>query len=100
MGRVDDALRRAAEGHKDGEVPVVSPPDPAVEVLDPEAFPVEIPDRRESRPAGSLTIDRDGSAPAQPVPVKSGAQSIFERLDARVAGKIVVDQGMLPASRE
>ena len=76
MGRVDDAMRRA-EGRHDGADPA------AVAVIDPEAaipvMPLEAPDV----PVGAAT-----------------KASIFERLDSRLAEKVVVDDRMLPGIRE
>jgi capsular exopolysaccharide synthesis family protein len=112
MSRVDEALRRAAEaarrqGRHDTEGVVDSPwvapsADPATLALEP--FPDEGPD---AAPA---------PAPAAPIPVAARAPepaaaariahdipdppSLFERLDTRLAAKVVVDRMMRPASRE
>ena len=97
MGRVDEAIRRAAatavETPIDSGQPAYVPSD--------ESFPAEMPDRRP-------LLQKTAAAPSavfDPEPVVARidpgpSASLFERLDARVAGKIVVDQNMLPASRE
>jgi protein-tyrosine kinase len=124
MSRVDEARRRAAEAAaRSGATELPRDLAPVVGVdpaeFDGEAYPVEMPDRRwqrrdESEAAGSGTIalaargaraadgsrvDHEEPAPI-PAPTPAPFSSLFDRLDGRLAAKIVVDQKMLPASRE
>jgi capsular exopolysaccharide synthesis family protein len=120
MSRINEALRRAAEEH-DAIVTGAAQAAPAVDdqdiaTLAHEPFPVEIGAPRRPRPhvadPGSstrATVAREN--PAEPR--DSGAQeatepsngdgrrrSLFERLDARLAEKVVADENMSPVSRE
>ena len=121
MGRVDDAMRRAA-----GQQPEVNTSSEAdVARLAREPFPVEAtalpaadigangrahehadllrdtpmrlrmePDR--AHPRGDVVAGENGGGEAR----RGGPTPIFERLDPRFAGKIVVDQAMQPNFRE
>ncbi|HEV8396208.1 MAG TPA: CpsD/CapB family tyrosine-protein kinase [Vicinamibacterales bacterium] len=107
MSRIDEAMRRAA-----GVGAVEPEPEQTVEDLQPEEssdakalarepYPAEVPERRE-RPAQSQNRDRaqgsyDTAGQAEPAAPES---TLFERLDARLTEKIVVDHNMSPASRE
>jgi Mrp family chromosome partitioning ATPase len=107
MSRIDEAMRRAA-----GAGAVEPEPEQTVEDLQPEEssdakalarepYPAEVPERRE-RPAQSQNRDRaqgsyDTAGQAEPAAPES---TLFERLDARLTEKIVVDHNMSPASRE
>jgi capsular exopolysaccharide synthesis family protein len=109
MSRIDEAMRRAAGGGA-----VEQAPEQTVEDLQPEEksteatalarepFPVEVPERRQrppqqqqgqSRAQGSYETAGQSEAPAP-------ESTLFERLDARLTEKIVVDHNMSPASRE
>jgi capsular exopolysaccharide synthesis family protein len=110
MSRIDEAMRRAA-----GAGAVEPPPEQTVDDLQPEEttseatalarepFPVEASERRPRppvpqpaqphRPHGSY----DTTTPGEPAAPES---TLFERLDARLTEKIVVDHNMSPASRE
>ena len=106
MSRIDEAMRRAA-----GAGAVEPPPDQTVEELQPEEtadeatalarepYPGEAPERRPGPPqnheraSGSYSTTKP-AAPATP------ESTLFERLDARLTEKIVVDHNMSPASRE
>jgi protein-tyrosine kinase len=106
MSRIDEAMRRAA-----GAGAVEPPPEQTVEDLQPEEtaveatalarepYPDEAPERRplpsqnHERPSGSYSTTNP-AAPATP------ESTLFERLDARLTEKIVVDHNMSPASRE
>jgi capsular exopolysaccharide synthesis family protein len=109
MSRIDEAMRRAAGGGA-----VEQAPEQTVEDLQPEEtsteatalarepFPVEVPERRQqpppqqqgqSRAQGSYDTAGQGEAPAP-------ESTLFERLDARLTEKIVVDHNMSAASRE
>jgi protein-tyrosine kinase len=109
MSRIDEAMRRAAGTAGAVEAPAdLSVDDLQTEgagetaALSREPFPIEIPDRRpRTSPAEAQGPDRStgsydtsGGAPA---PQES---TLFERLDARLTEKIVVDTNMSPASRE
>jgi len=105
MSRIDEAMRRAAGG---GSVETV--PEQTVEDLQPEdaseatalsrePFPGETPERSVvPAPPGPPRREEsyDTSASSEPV-VES---TLFERLDARLTEKIVVDHNMSQASRE
>ena len=106
MSRIDEAMRRAS-----GAGAVEPPPDQTVEDLQPEEtaveatalarepFPGEAPERRprpaqkHDRASGSYSTTNQAE-PATP------ESTLFERLDARLTEKIVVDHNMSPASRE
>jgi protein-tyrosine kinase len=108
MSRIDEALRRAA-----GAGAVEPPPEQTVEDLQPEetiseatalsreAFPVETPELRprppqqQKQPAGAGSYDTTKTAESA-----APEATLFERLDARLTEKIVVDHNMSPASRE
>jgi protein-tyrosine kinase len=129
MGRIDDALRRAAEsaadeGRTPADAPVNAGPSDDIEALAREAFPIEIEEhRRGLRPvpphaathppmpvAPPSTSSHEPSAPrrAQRDEAPAAAPSInlpergsgFERIDTSLVGKIVVDAEIAPASRE
>ena len=106
MSRIDEAMRRAA-----GEVEA-SPDEPTTLVTLPtegpgdavalaeEAYPAEAPGtRRTAKPAteapsGSAYRTTGVDAPKDP------DSSLFERLDARLTEKIVIDENMSAISRE
>jgi len=114
MGRVDEAMRRAAEGSASS-----APAQAEVASFANELFPTEgagaddgertlSPPVPDSDVLGDVSIQHafapevssTGSIAAPDDAVDAQASSIFERLDPRLAGKIVVDLGMKPASRE
>src|SRR5215210_531947 len=86
MGRVDDALRRAAVAEQTPPAPV----DDRIDGLAAEPFPAE-------RVNGDRAFARLDVSFEEP---QSASASLFERLDARLAGKVVVDGNMEPACRE
>lgn len=132
MGRIDEALRRAAEtGQQTG--PGASVPGGAtgiaddVETLAREAFPIEFDEHRKAARVSSVapaaaTPSTEPPAPAPaagprsappreaapretpPVAVVANVPSTrgvqFERLDASLIGKIVIDAEISPVSRE
>ncbi len=134
MGRVDEAMRRAAEAAKSGK-PAESTPADAV-VIDPAAmdgdvFPLEnrqpaapvppvAPAAATPAPASATVIaaghtngdarashvDQVGnlvlskSAPPVQVPVSPAASWLVEHIDGALREKVVVDENMMPASRE
>jgi capsular exopolysaccharide synthesis family protein len=135
MGRLSDALKRAAEhAEQQGTTVPVSTAEPLVQddwVEDIEqAFPVEqhrVPAVEESGDAWAFGAEDAGGPVAHAEPVESAAPaaelsvpvaddlvpapssdpvgspdaaSLFHRLDLRYARKVVVDDQMMPASRE
>jgi capsular exopolysaccharide synthesis family protein len=110
MSRIDEALRRAAEENNvpDASTDAVAPEAvPAMEVatLAREPFPVELSQRRRTAASPGATAEpqRSGESPFEPQ-AENGSpaerSSVFERIDARLAEKVVVDQDMSPVSRE
>ena len=103
MGRLDNAMRRAAE-ERQGALSVEAALD-AQEVR-VEEFPSETPETAEVRDLASSPIAPVEPVEAAVVPESSGAhvsataQSLLEHADARLATKIVIDANMMPASRE
>lgn len=113
MGRVDEAMRRAAEAARSGR-PSVAPGAPAGD-LDPaemssDVFPVETtnghgpaspppavesPAYRSADPAADTVLMTAGPDPAIPA-----GESLIEHMDASLREKVVVDANMPPASRE
>ena len=106
MSRIDEAMRRAA-----GTGAIESAPEQTVEDLPPEEmpseatalsrepFPVEAAEHR-SRPVQAQSAASDSYDTATPVEPAAPESTLFERLDARLTEKIVVDNNMSPASRE
>jgi protein-tyrosine kinase len=108
MSRIDEALRRAA-----GAGAVEPPPEQTVEDLQPEetiseatalsreAFPVEAPELRARPPQQQKPSGGAGSYDTTKTAESAAPEAtLFERLDARLTEKIVVDHNMSPASRE
>jgi protein-tyrosine kinase len=121
MSRVDEARRRAAEATARSSATELPKDLAPVVGVDPaefagEAYPVEMPDRRRPRReesevanAGPIALAPRGSRAAaggsrvdheEAAPTPASASSLFDRVDSRLAAKIVVDQKMMPASRE
>src|SRR5690349_6720022 len=114
MSRVDEALRRAAEAARrkaaaetltaTGNTPLSVGMDPAE--FAKESFPIEQPDEPSIAAALSEIPVEDAALPPEGLHVADSAQkveaprSVFERLDAKLAAKVVIDQTMMPASRE
>ena len=106
MGRVDEAMRRAAELANTAATPAAD-----VEILGRDSFPVERGERRHVNGAvngSALEPILPAELPEpEPAPadgprelVKQRTTSLFEHMDIRLAQKIVVDQNMMAASRE
>lgn len=98
MGRVDEAMRRAEERRLTNgrTMPSDTPsPHPA------EVFPVEIGDNRKLR---SVSPVDDAAAAVAPLAHAAGLpeskRSLFDRLDARLSRKTVIDNQIDPVSRE
>jgi capsular exopolysaccharide synthesis family protein len=105
MSRIDEAMRRAGGGAETNRntppalatLPTEAPGD-AVS-LAAEAYPTEAPGAKRAEPAPQVpsesayrTTDVDGQ--------KEPDGSLFERLDARLTEKIVIDENMSAISRE
>jgi protein-tyrosine kinase len=125
MSRIDEALRRAAEEEAAGEdtkraatpgVPTGVPPGPRaldahdVAALAREPYPVEIEAQRRKRaratevaspPAPAVaSIDRRTGEDDRREHEPAHGKTLFERIDARLAEKVVADRNMSPLSRE
>jgi protein-tyrosine kinase len=105
MSRIDEAMRRAA-----GTGAVDTAPEQTVEDLQPEnaseatalsrePYPVEMQERR-PRPPQAESRDADSYDTARQPESAAPESTLFERLDARLTEKIVVDHNMSPQSRE
>lgn len=69
-------------------------------VLPKTLFPIEMPDRRRAR-RPSVTPDvPQRPADAAVSPAETRPVSLFDRIDVRLAQKVVVDKRVMPASRE
>jgi capsular exopolysaccharide synthesis family protein len=119
MGRVDEALRRAYEAVNgpvvDGR-PAPAPGETSGGAFGVDQFPDEIPDQAalqappaDAAPQAEATLvssdaAAEDTAIAKPRPTvngtRAGRTSLFERLDAGLAEKIVVDENMAQESRE
>ena len=110
MSRIDEAMRRAS-----GAGAVEPVPEQTVEELQPEdgseatalsrePYPVEAAERDPRPPQTHARADAppDGSyeTAGRAATVPASESTLFERLDARLTEKIVVDHNMSPASRE
>jgi protein-tyrosine kinase len=95
MSRVDEAMRRSGDGALQAEHDTAA--------LAREPFPIELPERHRPHVDPGRTppqkVDRAGSEtpanPAAPAP-----ERLFERFDARVVEKIVIDRRMDASCRE
>ena len=103
MGRVDEAMRRAAEAglntvNRGADVGALSPEtDPDSMQLRIEQFPTEAPERPRLRPVG---VAHPAAPAADAAQSRNLIPPLAERIDARLQQKLVVDQDMDPASRE
>ncbi len=125
MGRIDEAMRRAAEEAVPGDLneraTSARPGIDDVETLAREAFPIEMDERRRvlrpvgvpspNRPAAVASPVQPGPAPRPAVPdappaatsalnVPADRAIRFEQIDSSLVGKIVIDDEIAPASRE
>jgi protein-tyrosine kinase len=110
MGRVDDAIRRAAEAAAAGSA--IEERDEAgatvitedAETLSREPYPIEISERRRLRslsPAPAATaIQAEPPQDGETAPEPTRPASLFSRIDSALAQKIVIDERIMPASRE
>jgi len=112
MSRISEAMRRAAEEQNAGAADPTSgtSPDvaegPELDALAHEPFPVEMGEWRKTRPQApteSRSAEPEAAAP-QPEPARSeapaGVKTLFERIDSRLAEKVVADRNMAPMWRE
>jgi capsular exopolysaccharide synthesis family protein len=122
MSRINEALRRAAEENDAmGTGAASAPATPALDdrdiaTLAHEPFPVEIGAQRRPRPVAPeppptsrgpvvrevTTESRDSGAQehSEPSNREGRRRSLFDRLDARLAEKVVADENISPVSRE
>jgi protein-tyrosine kinase len=102
MSRVDEALRRAAgEMNEESQdtIPaatMVSDVESDVATLSRTMFPIEMPQAR--RPKVSAVASEKPPRPA--VVEEEPRLTLLERIDSRLAQKVVVDDRIMPASRE
>ncbi len=101
MSRVDDALRRAAEGVTGREVPA---PEPLRE-LPSEPSPIDRLELRRLRPVTPADVPADLPASGAPHAAAAAPSPVFAELSLDELGdglerKVVVDRDMMPASRE
>lgn len=85
MGRVDEALRRAR-----GEEP---PPAMPAEALASEPFPDEAAD-------APVRLNGAAAPPVEKAPSVAESTALFKQIGTTLAGKVVVDRSIEPASRE
>src|SRR5687768_3467161 len=103
MSRIDEALRRAA--NEDGCEPIPGADGTErlngqdLSLLAREPFPVELASVRRSRET-SETTDDARRPHEQPSGRTRKRESLFERIDSRLAEKVVADSNMSPMSRE
>jgi capsular exopolysaccharide synthesis family protein len=120
MSRIDEALRRAAGNGDatadDGQTAAEPAAGVDLSQVADEPFPVEIAERRKQRAQAIATVLRPAEASSRQTEPgaqdqeppreagstrpKSEASSIFERIDARLAEKVVSDERMSQVSRE
>jgi protein-tyrosine kinase len=124
MSRIDEALRRAAEEEAAGEVAkraanaaaaLGAPPGPRaldahdVAALAREPFPVEIEAQRRKRaqtteaastPPAAASVNRWSGEEDTREREPARGKTLFERIDARLADKVVADRNMSALSRE
>jgi protein-tyrosine kinase len=112
MSRVDEALRRAAESSGETTESLdldLTPPADDIAALAQEPFPLEIAEHRRVReeirsapvPIAPPPVAVRTTTPAPAIHAPEGkAPSLFERIDARLAGKTVIDINVSPSSRE
>ena len=106
MSRIDEALRRAGEEGTSQEgvgVPDQAPVNASdVSVLAREPFPVELAATRTglSRQYQPAQARQESHSEADTSPRTAPRESVFERIDSRLAEKVVADANISPMSRE
>lgn len=102
MSRVDEALQRA-NAQSAGAAAAVLPRVPAGDGLVAESFPVE-PPQAEREPVSVVeSTAQTAVAPAADEPEVepfAAASPIFNRIDAALGEKVIVDENIMPVSRE
>jgi protein-tyrosine kinase len=107
MSRIHEALQRAAQegasADTTGETAQVPDAlrDQEIATLAREPFPIEVGGARASRPPAP-TPDTPPSPVEEPTRESAAPRpaTLFERIDARLAEKVVIDDNMSPVSRE
>jgi protein-tyrosine kinase len=104
MSRIDEAMRRAAGAATDAATTWVPTAGSAsvsagdAVALAQEAYPVEVGESRPAKPgARARQSNSYDTAPSQ---AAGQEDALFERIDARLTEKVVVDQNTSAASRE
>lgn len=95
MSRVDEAMRRAAEGSVDEKQDAVT--------LAREAFPIEMPDRHRPHVERADTFPHVSDGPVSGITIgaeEPSAHRWFERFDERLTEKVVLDRRMPAVCRE
>ena len=95
MSRVDEAMRRAAEGSVDEKQDAVT--------LAREAFPIEMPDRHRPHVERADTPPHVSDGPMSGITIgaeEPSAHRWFERFDERLTEKVVLDRRMPAVCRE
>jgi capsular exopolysaccharide synthesis family protein len=105
MSRINEALRRAAEEGGQESGPASPAPDAQdLSVLAREPYPVEIGAARQGSASGSSSsssaADDDARAEEPRTKRTRNREPLFERLDSRLAEKVVTDANMSALSRE
>jgi protein-tyrosine kinase len=110
MGRLDNAMRRAAEEHtRKTTSAMLDAPEPiAVDLPSEEAAPPRANGVRADLAVGSDLVagpapldPSDPGSPSVKLPsVESRDSSLFSHIDSRLATKTVIDDAMMPACRE
>lgn len=107
MSRINEGLRRAAEeASEDATAADMAKPDPVLNaemgVMAREPFPVEIAEVLRTGPQPRTTSATPSASNAAKTEGASALKvpRLFERIDARLAEKVVADEKMAPASRE
>src|SRR5580765_6693524 len=107
MGRVDDALQRAAE-QRTGTADRAAVVDRHVDDTADEPFPIEMPSRRRLKPVTPTASTLNESVPAvaemAPVPPAEPAVPAFaalvDQVTTEMSYKVVIDSHMAPQARE
>lgn len=71
-----------------------------VSVLSKTLFPIEMPDRSRARPSAGPAAMAERPTSAAVAPPEPDRRTVFDRIDSRLAQKVVVDKRVMPASRE
>jgi capsular exopolysaccharide synthesis family protein len=107
MGRVDDALQRAAE-QRPGTAERAAVVDRHVDDAADEPFPIEMPSRRRLKttgPAASAVVESAPAADAVAEPAVAGSTvpafaALLDQVTTEMSHKVVIDSHMAPQARE